>query len=106
MSFLYIDVDTEIKIVTKREHSDNPLSKYAPVFILIVSEWLLFNTNSAIFQNNVQWNDDEVRFVLDQYVYLDLYSASSLKQQSADRHVALLGHIISIPGQPVFVLSP
>jgi hypothetical protein len=31
----------------------------------------------------------------------DFYSASSLKQQSADRHVALLGHIISIPGQPV-----
>ena len=29
-----------------------------------------------------------------------------LKQQSADRHVAPLGHIILIPSQPVFVLSP
>jgi hypothetical protein len=29
----------------------------------------------------------------------------TLKQQSADRHVALLGHIILIPSQPVFSLS-
>jgi len=32
---------------------------------------------------------------------LDLYSASSLKQQSAGRHVAPLGHIILIPSQPL-----
>jgi hypothetical protein len=31
-------------------------------------------------------------------------SASSLKQQSADEHVAPLGHIILIPSQPVFAL--
>jgi hypothetical protein len=37
---------------------------------------------------------------------LDFYSAiSSLKQQSVDRHVAPLGHIILIPNQPVFALS-
>jgi hypothetical protein len=42
------------------------------------SEWLLFNTNSAIFlaiscreQIKFQWNDGEVRFVLDQYAQLD-----------------------------------
>jgi hypothetical protein len=35
-----------------------------------------------------------------------LYSASSLKQQSTDRHVATLGYIILIPSHPVFVLSP
>ena len=51
-------------------------------------------------QVNFQWNDAEVRFVL------DFYSASSLKQQSADRHVAPLGHIILIPSQPVFALTP
>jgi hypothetical protein len=28
------------------------------------------------------------------------YSASSLKQQSAGRHVTQLGHIILIPSQP------
>jgi hypothetical protein len=37
---------------------------------------------------------------------LDFYSASSLKQQSADRHVAPLGHIIVIQSQPVFALTP
>jgi hypothetical protein len=50
-------------------------------------------------------DDDEVRFVLDQHIELDLYSASSLKQQSAGRHIAPLGHIILIPKQPVFALS-
>ena len=69
---------------------------------IIVSEWLLFNANSAaIFQlyhgeNKLIFND-EVHFVLDQHAELDFYSASSLKQQSADRHVAPLWHIILIP---------
>ena len=31
--------------------------------------------------------DDDVCFVLDQHAWLDLYGASSLKQQSAGRHV-------------------
>jgi len=57
---------------------------------------VLLIVNSAIFQlfhgeNKLIFNDDEVRFVLDQHAELDLYSASSLKQQSADRHVAPLG---------------
>jgi hypothetical protein len=38
-------------------------------------------------QVNFQWDDDEVRFVLDQHTELDFYSASLLKQQSAGRHV-------------------
>ena len=46
-----------------------------------------------------QWNDDDVRFVLDQHAELDYYSANSLKQQSSGRHVAPLGHIILIPSQ-------
>jgi hypothetical protein len=37
---------------------------------------------------------------------LDLYSASSLKQQFAGRCVTPFGHIILIPSQPVFALSP
>ena len=53
-----------------------------------------------------QWDDDEVRFVLDQHAELDFYSASSLKQPSMGRHVAPLGHIIVTPSQPVFALSP
>jgi len=54
----------------------------------------------------IQWNDDDVCFVLDQHAEFDFYSASSLKQQSADRHVAPLGHIILIPSQAAFALTP
>jgi len=36
----------------------------------------------------------------------DLYIASSMKQQSMGRHVAPLGHIILIPSQQVFALTP
>ena len=78
-----------------------------------VSEWLFLSANSAIFpaiswreQVDFQWDDDEARFVLDQHAELDFYSASSLKQQSADIHVAPLRHIILIPSQPVFALTP
>jgi len=53
-----------------------------------------------------KWDDDEVRFVLDQYTELEFYSASSLKQQFMDRHVATLWHIILITSQPVFAFSP
>ena len=80
-----------------------------------VSEWVsqsvLFNTNSNLSaiswqeQVNFQWDDNEVRFVLDQRAEFDFYSASSLKQHSTDRHVAPLRHIILIPSQPVFALS-
>jgi hypothetical protein len=55
---------------------------------------------------NYQWDDDEVHFVLDQHAEFDFYSASSLEQQSTDRHGTPLGHIILISSQPVFALSP
>ena len=35
-----------------------------------------------------------------------IFSASLPKQQSAGGHVALLAHVILIPRQPVFALSP
>ena len=53
-----------------------------------------------------QRDDDKVHFVLDQHAELDFYSASSLKQQSADRHVAPTGHNMPIQIQPVFALVP
>ena len=57
-------------------------------------------------KNKVHFDDDDdVHFVLDQHAELDFYSASSLKQQSVGRHVALLGHIILIPRQAVFTLT-
>ena len=50
-----------------------------------VSEWVsdyCLNTKSAIVQQeqvNLQWDDDEVGFVLEQHAELDFYSSSSLK---------------------------
>jgi hypothetical protein len=45
----------------------------------------------------IQWIDDDVRFVLDQYAELNLYSSGSLKQQSTGghlcRHITPFGHI-------------
>ena len=64
-----------------------------------------FSAISCREQVNFRRDDDEVRFVLDQNADLNFYSASSLKQQSAGRHVAPFGHIILIPSQPVFTLS-
>jgi hypothetical protein len=57
-------------------------------------------------QVNFQLDDDEVRLVLAQHAELYFYNARSLKQQSASRHVTSLGHIILIPIQPIFALSP
>ena len=74
-----------------------------------VSEWLLFNANSAIFQLYYDENKlifNEIRFILDQHAELHFYSASPLKQQSAGWNVAPLEHIIQIASQLVFVLSP
>jgi hypothetical protein len=45
-------------------------------------------------QVNFQWDDE-----------LDFYSASSLKQQSADIHVAQLWYVIVIPSQSVITLT-
>ena len=79
-----------------------------------VNEWLLLNANSPIFhtiwreQVNFQWDDDEVRFVLDQHAELGLYSASSLKQQSAGRYMTMSlhsEHIILIPSRSVCSFS-
>ena len=77
---------------------------------IIFFAWLLFNTNSAMFQwreqANFQWDDDEVHFVLNKNTELDFYSASSLKQMSVDRQVAPLWLIMLILSQPVFGISP
>jgi hypothetical protein len=59
---------------------------------------MLFNANSGIFQlchaeNKLIFNEMTIRsaFSQDQHAELDFYSARSLKQQSADRHIAPLG---------------
>jgi len=65
-----------------------------------------FFSNIMVRTSYIQWNDDYVRLVIDQHAKLDLYSANSLKQQSACRLVAPLWHIILIPSRLVFVLTP
>ena len=79
-----------------------------------MSERMIFAERQVSNFSAISWheqitvwdNDGNVSFVLDQHAYLDLYSASSLKQQSVDKHVASLRQIILILGQPVFVLTP
>ena len=61
----------------------------------------LVTDKTLVVQVNFQWDDDDVRFVLDQHVELDFYNASSLK-----KHVAPLRYVILIPSHPVFALTP
>ena len=79
--------------------------------------WLLFDANSSIFQlyhgeNKLICNEMMIRSSLLKtntpgWIFIVLaHWNSSLKQQSADRHVAPLQQIILIPSQPVFALSP
>jgi hypothetical protein len=55
---------------------------------------------SIVCQDVDEGHEDDVRFVLDQHIELDFFSAGSLKQQVAGRHVTPLRHIILIPSQP------
>ena len=56
-------------------------------------------------REQITWVNDDVHFVLDQHALLDFYSSRSMKQQSANRPVAPLGHIILIPIQPIITLT-
>jgi quinol-cytochrome oxidoreductase complex cytochrome b subunit len=60
----------------------------------------------AIFKSTTQTKISPIWYLYNQHAELDFNSASSPKQQSADRHVAPLGHIILIPTQLIFVLTP
>jgi hypothetical protein len=63
--------------------------------VVVVRQFRNFSTILWWVQVNFQWEDGEVR-----YTELDFfYSASSLKQQSAGRHIASIGHIFLIPSQ-------
>ena len=84
-------------------------TSYTVKVLRIASERLFFDANTPFFQlyhgeNKLIFNAMMMRYA--QHAELDFYSASSLKQQSAGRHVAPLGHIILIPSQPVFDLTP
>jgi hypothetical protein len=80
------------------------LSNWSEWVIVVYRKLCKFSAISMREQVNVQWDDDEVRFELDQHAYLDLYSASELKQQSTDRNVDSLGHILLIPSSSLLFL--
>jgi hypothetical protein len=74
----------------------------------IVSEWLLLNVNSAIFQlyhgdNKSIFNEMMMRSNTLRWIFIVL---AHWNNSCEDRHVAPLTHIILIPSQPVFALSP
>jgi len=73
------------------------------VFIDLNTIWVsdCYLMPSQLFSSYIWWDDDDVHFVLDQHAKMGFYSASSLKQQSADRHGTPLRHIILILIQPV-----
>jgi hypothetical protein len=52
------------------------LSNWSEWVIVVYRKLCKFSAISMREQVNVQWDDDEVRFELDQHAYLDLYSAS------------------------------
>ena len=68
---------------------------------------VLFNAKWANFhlfhgkKKKKNWREDDYFHFVP-----DFYSASSMKQQSAGRHMGPLRHIILIPSQPVFALTP
>jgi hypothetical protein len=75
--------------------------------------WLLFKNKHFVgyimaitCYTSIRWDDDGCPLCTKPIRRVHFYSANSLKQQSADRHVASLGHIILIPSQPIFALTP
>ena len=52
-----------------------------------------------------RWDECDINFVLDKHDQLDVYSASSMKQQSTGRHAAPLWHIILILLRQPFALT-
>ena len=53
----------------------------------------------------LQWDDDEVHFVLDQHAELDFYSANWNNSPQVD--ISLNSrHIILILSQPIFAFTP
>ena len=84
------------KLIT-RAKLNNKYIDLSPLGIRVVASDCCL-TPTQQFSSAISWpdqvnfhrDDGEVRFVLDQHTLLDFYSARSLSQQSADRHVAHL----------------
>ena len=120
LHFLFSITDWSLKLVSDTRSGLEPTiyrpqGEHTNHYTTDAVDWSLrfvgkihFPSTSISWREHVtyQWDDDEVRFDLDQRAELDCYSASSLKQLSASRHVAPIGQIILLPSRPVFTLSP
>ena len=99
-----------LKNVFQRKSTENTgliqTIDYSDEWVIVFQDQMRhFSTMSWQDQVTIRLDDDDVGFVPDQHTGLDLYNASSLKQQSACRHVAPLGHITPIPNQSGFALT-
>ena len=56
--------------------------------------------------NEFSWREQFSRVVLRNPVSLDFCNAGSLTRQCAGKYITAIGHIIIIPSQTVFVLTP
>ena len=60
---------------------------------------------SAISWRHNRYDDDDVCYVLDQHAKLGFYSATSLQQHSAGRHVPPFRHMTLILSQPLLLFN-
>jgi hypothetical protein len=65
-----------------------------------VNEWAFFSYIMAR-ASYISWDENDVRFILDQYDLLHFNGASTLKQQSVGMHAFPFGHNIMILSQSV-----
>ena len=75
------------------------------VSYLMSSKSYILSVISCHEQVTFWWDDNDARFILDQYA-VGFHSASLLIKPSVGRRVIPLGHIIRIPSPPVFALFP
>jgi predicted HNH restriction endonuclease len=83
-----------MKVIQARRERSDKISQLMGEYLL--KGYKMLGIVCDICEVNIAFDKkytDEVRFVLDKHAELDFYSASSLKQQTAGRHVAPLGHI-------------
>jgi hypothetical protein len=79
------------------------VSEWVIVIYCQVCNFTLISCEKFIFDKID--DDDDICFELIQHVEFDFYSASSLKQQSIERHVSPLEHIILIQSEPIIGLT-
>jgi hypothetical protein len=87
-----------------------PMWLYISTANITNSSWKRMNKN-IIMSECVracvsEWVSEWVREWVSEWHLVGFYNTNSLKQKSANRHVARLGHAILIPNQSVFTLSP